>query len=119
MLIGKKQFFSQDPLVGALANEIESRYSGHVVVVNKEVTTPDGNLVTEFDIETRNAVIQVKSGGGKGLAKQILRTQTITDKPVIGYGPNLKPSVVRQIQSEKNLVTTEFDVLLDVIRPDP
>jgi hypothetical protein len=43
-----------------------------VVAVNKEVTAPDGNVVTEFDIETRNAVIQVKSGGGKGLAKQVL-----------------------------------------------
>ena len=58
-----RQFFSQDALVGDLANEIESRYSGHVVTVNKEVTTPDGNVVTEFDIETQNAVIQVKSGG--------------------------------------------------------
>lgn len=67
----EKQFFSQDPLVGVLANEIESRYPGHVVAVNKEVTTPDGNVVTEFDIETQNAVIQVKSGGGKGLAKQV------------------------------------------------
>ena len=57
------QFFSQEPLVGTLANDIESRYPGHVVAVNKEVTTPDGNVVTEFDIETQNAVIQVKSGG--------------------------------------------------------
>jgi hypothetical protein len=113
-----RQLFSQDPLVGALANEIESRYPGHVVAVNKEITTPDGNVAAEFDIETQNAVIQVKSGGGKGLAKQILRTQVVTDKPVIGYGPNLKPSVVRQIQREGNLVITERDVLLDVIRPD-
>jgi len=113
-----RQFSSQDPLVGVLANEIESRYPGHVVAVNKEVTTPDGNVVTELDIETQNSVIQVKSGGGKGLAKQIQRTQTITDKPVIGYGPNLKPSVLRQIQREGNLVTTERHLLLDVIRPD-
>jgi len=115
----RRQFFSQEPLVGVLANEIESRYLGHVVAVNKEVTTPDGNVVTELDIETQNSVIQVKSGGGKGLAKQIQRTQKVTDKPVIGYGPNLKPSVLRQIQREGNLVTTELDVLLDVIRPAP
>ena len=89
-----------------------------MVSVNKEITTPDGNVAAEFDIETQNSVIQVKSGGGKGLAKQIQRTQMVTDKPVIGYGPNLKPSVVRQIQREGNLVTKERDVLLDVIRPD-
>lgn len=114
-----RQFSSPDLLVGELANEIESRYPGHVVAVNKVIMAPDGNVVTEFDIETQNAVIQVKSGGGKGLAKQILRTQMVTDKPVIGYGPDLKPSVVKQIQREGNLVTTERDILLDVIQPHP
>ena len=113
-----RQFSSQDPFVGDLANAIEIRYPDHVVAVNQEVTTPDGNVVTEFDIETQNAVIQVKSGGGKGLAKQISRTQTVTDKPVIGYGPNLKLSVVRQIQREGNLVTTDRNLLLDVTQPD-
>ncbi len=38
-----------------------------------------------------NAVIQVKSGGGKGLTSQVMtKTPRGTDLPVIGYGPDLK-----------------------------
>ena len=113
-----RKFLSQDPLVGDLANDIESRYPGHVEAVNRQIISPDENVATDFDIETKNTVIQVKSGGGKGLAEQILRTQAVTDKPVIGYGPDLKPSVVKQIQREGNLVATDREVLLDLIQPD-
>ena len=113
------RFSSKDKEVGELANEIERRYPGYVEAVNKIIRGDDGLPKTEFDIETKNAVIEVKSGGGKGLAGDLLKKQRHTDKPVIGYGPNLKPSVIAQAEKDGHLVTTDRELLLEVIRPDP
>ena len=41
----------------------------------------DGTLLTDADILTKNAIIQVKSGGGKGLGSQIQRTEAGTGIP--------------------------------------
>jgi RHS repeat-associated protein len=111
-----KTFTSDDPYVADLANKIEARYPGHVVAVNKPILRPDGTTFTDFDIETQNAVIQVKSKG-KGLANQMARTETVTNKVVIGYGPKLKPSVVKEIEGRGGLVTKDESLLLDVLKP--
>ncbi len=90
---GARTFTSTDPLVGSLANKIEAAYPGHVVGVNVPVRNAAGQLVTDADILLQNAVIQVKSGGGKGLTSQLIRTEQATGLPTIGYGPTLKPSL--------------------------
>jgi len=72
-------FASEDPLVADLANKIEIRYPGHVVGVNRKIRDTRGKIVTEIDIELQNANIQVKSGGGKGLTRQVIQTQAISD----------------------------------------
>ncbi|XXF79241.1 toxin TcdB middle/N-terminal domain-containing protein [Myxococcaceae bacterium GXIMD 01537] len=113
---GGGRFASTDPHVADLANKIEARYPGHVLSVNRVVRDAGGRVVTDFDIELQNSVIQVKSKG-KGLASQIDRTAAVTSKPVIGYGPELKPSVVREVQRRGGLVTTDEATLLDVVRP--
>ena len=111
-----RTFTSNDPYVADLANKIEARYPGHVVAVNKPVYRADGSLLTDFDIETQNAVIQVKSAGN-GLADQMARTATGTNKVVIGYGPKLKPSVVKSIERQGGLVTKNESLLLDILKP--
>lgn len=58
-------FSSPDKHVADLANKIEDIYPGHVVGVNVSIRDENGNLVTDADILLKNAVIQVKSGGGK------------------------------------------------------
>jgi hypothetical protein len=65
--------------------------------VNVPVRIAAGQLVTDADILLQNAVIQVKSGGGKGMTSQLGRTEKATGLPTIGYGPTLKPSVVNGI----------------------
>ncbi|MFY0582866.1 RHS repeat-associated core domain-containing protein [Cystobacter fuscus] len=110
------KFSSTDPHVADLANKIDDLYPGHVLSVNKVVRDADGRIVTDFDIELQNAVIQVKSKGN-GLASQMERTAAVTDKPVIGYGPKLKPSVVREVQRRGGLVTTDEAMLLEVVKP--
>ena len=62
-----KMFTSSDKYVGETANAIEFKFPGKVVDVNKNVYRYDGTKLTDFDIELDSVVIQVKSGGGKGL----------------------------------------------------
>ena len=72
-------------------------------------------LVTDADILLKNAVLQIKSGGRKGLAGQLRRTEAATDLPVIGFGPTLKGSVVKEAGRQGSLITRSLDDLLDVI----
>jgi hypothetical protein len=53
-------------------------------------------------------IIQVKSKN-KGLAAQMDRTVSIADKVIIGGGPDLKPSVMKEVQRRGGLVTTDED----------
>ncbi|MDO5560512.1 MAG: DUF1906 domain-containing protein [Oscillospiraceae bacterium] len=91
----RKVFTSNDPLVGDLATNIEANLSGRVVGVNKIIIGDDGLIKTDLDIELDNAVLQVKKGGGKGMVSQLERTAKITNKTVIGYGPDIKGSIVK------------------------
>jgi len=87
-------FASPDPLVGELATSIEKAIPGQVVSINRTVYNAKGKIATDFDIELTNAVLQVKSGAGKGLTSQLERTAAVTNKEVIGYGPNIRQSII-------------------------
>lgn len=110
---GGRIFSSQDPLVGDLATDIDFEYPGMVEDVNRTVKDPlTGLPITDFDIETDNAVIQVKSGGGKGLTTQMKNTKRATTKEVIAYGPKLKPSVIKSVETEGfKVFTTEKELI--------
>lgn len=114
---GQRTFTSDDPGVAQLANEIEATYPGHVKGVNVPLYRPDGTVATDADILLQNAVLQVKSGGGTGLTSQLLRTQAVTDLPVIGYGPNLGGTLIRNIGASGGLVTRDKTLLIQVIAP--
>lgn len=112
-----RTFSSADPLVADLANAIEEAYPGHVVDVNVPMMDATGRAVTDADILLQNAVIQVKSGPGKGLTTQLLNTQAVTNLPVIGYGPQLGGSVMRGVQANGGLVTRDSQLLIKVVAP--
>jgi len=91
-----KNFTSTDPLVGELATSIDTKFPGKVQDVNvirrDQIT---GRVLTDFDIELDNAIIQVKVGGGKGMVSQLEESAKLTNKTVIGYGPDLKGSIIK------------------------
>lgn len=113
--ISSKVFSSPDPLVGDLAKEIEKTYSGRVVGVNVIAFDSLGRKVTDFDIETDKIVVQVKSGRGTGLTKQMIKTQTVTSKEVVAYGPKLGKHVIRSVETNGFKVFTKKDKLIDYI----
>ena len=111
-----RTFTSKDPLVGGLANDIEANYSGMVVDVNKVIKDPStGKIITDFDIETDRAVIQVKSGKGTGLTKQMEASKSATTKEVIAYGPKLGKHIIKNLKANGFRVFTKKQELIDYL----
>ena len=115
----KRIFTSPDKYVAETANAIEARFPGRVIDVNKDVYRPNGTKLTDFDIELDNIVIQVKSGTGEGLTRQMVMSSTGTEKIVIGYTPNLNPSshLVRNAKRDalhRTGMSEGFDVFTDL-----
>lgn len=106
-----------DPLVPELADEIHARYPGHMKAQGVDVVGADGKPLTDFDIVTGNAVIQVKDGSGKGALKQALNTQSLTDYPVIVYLPKGRGSVIKSLEEAGIMVTRDKETLMQVIAP--
>ena len=114
----RRRFESDDPLVADLANKIEARYPGHIVGVNRKIRDTRGRVVTDIDIELQNANIQVKSGGGRGLTRQVIATQAVSEKPIVVFGTDLGRHVQRSVARQGALATTNENLLLEVIKPD-
>ncbi|MFF3518843.1 ALF repeat-containing protein, partial [Streptomyces sp. NPDC002573] len=106
-----------DPLVPELVDDINARYPGLVRAQGVDVVGADGKVLTDFDIVTQNAVVQVKSGSGKGALKQALKTQELTDYPVIVYLPQARGSVIKSLQQAGIIVTRDKNDLLDILAP--
>jgi hypothetical protein len=102
---------------GGVVMSENTRFLGHVVGVNVPMQNLAGQLVTDADILLRNAVVQVKSGSGTGLTSQLVRTQSVTSLPVIGYGPTLGGALVRGIQRAGGLVTRDRQLLIRIVVP--
>jgi hypothetical protein len=76
--------------------------------------SPPGQLVTDADIQLQNAIIQGKSGGGRGLTSLVSRTEQAMGIPTIGYGRTLKPIVLISINQAGGLVTTCRRLLIEL-----
>ena len=105
-------FNSDDPLVGDLANEIEAAKPGMVKGLNIDVFRPDGTKATDVDIQVDGAAIQVKSGSGAGLTRQMNTTKQLTGLRTIAYGPELGPTLQRNLRSLGYEVYTKKEDLL-------
>ena len=67
------------------------------------------------NLELDNIVIQVKTGGGKGLTKQLVESANYTGKIAIGYVPNIKPSVLKEANENGFQVFRNTDDLIEFI----
>ena len=85
--------------------------------MNKPVYKADGTLLTDYDIELDNAIIQVKKGTGKGATTQAINTASSTTKEVIVYLPEQKSTaaVVKGLQDKGFKVFTSLDELLEYV----
>jgi len=113
-------FSSPDPLVGDLANAIESAHPGSVAGVNVNLTNPNtpNARATEADILLRNGtVIQVKSQGYGGLSGQMQRTASATGQRVVGYAPNAPRAAIASGRNTGLEIYTSEAELLAAVAP--
>ena len=75
-----------------------------------------GELRTDFDVELTDAVIQVKSGSGKGIGAQVTRTQEVTTKQVIVYAPKMGSHAQAEATRRGAKVFTSKDELIKYLR---
>jgi hypothetical protein len=104
------KFESPDPLVPELARQIDAGRPGSVMYINRNIIDPATHLdrLTEYDIETDKAVIQVKSTADvEGMGKQLLRSASVSDKQVIGYAPLATPGRLAQLRAQGHQVFTD------------
>lgn len=112
-------FVSNDPMVGKTATTIDQVLPGAVKDVNVPIKNSEIGLSSDADIMLKNGdVIEVKSGGGTGATTQVANQAKIIGDSgeVIVYGPNLKPSVVKGIESSGTKVFKRLDDLLSYIK---
>lgn len=92
-------FRSPDEHVADVANAIEASLPGRVVGVNTKRGMNSGSP-REIDIDLGNLLVQVKGGNARGLTGQILRTESSTGVPTIGYAPGISDAAWRNAASE-------------------
>ena len=110
-------FTSRDPLVGDLANTLEAALPGLVAGVNVDALRSDGTKLTDYDIKlTDGTIIQVKSGGGKGLTSQMDATAAATGQRVIAYGPDLGGTLERSLKQRGYEVYRDPQSLINALR---
>ena len=86
--------------------------------INREIVNPADRLnsLTEYDIETDKAVIQVKSGTKlEGMGTQMTISESVSDKIVIGYAPEALPGRLAQLKSQGHLVFTDSTSLISYL----
>ncbi|HEX6605364.1 MAG TPA: hypothetical protein VF276_00470, partial [Chloroflexia bacterium] len=110
------------PFIDELAIQLRRIFGSENVRTNFPVINSKGKPV-EIDIETPNAIIEVKSGGATGLGSQVeVRVKdpmlNPTGKPVIGYGPErMKGAVYDYINTHGGIAARNIDEILDIIVP--
>ena len=78
----------KDPGVKEIVMAIEEAHPGSVKAIEMGVSKNNSDLYTDFDIVTDTHVIQVKTGSGKKIVKQLEKSQSLTDYEVIGFDAN-------------------------------
>ena len=87
----------------ALEGQVAQRFKEKLVSFQRKVWV-GGKQIGEIDVELDNVIIEVTKGegGGKfGQAQKLLNNRSMnpSGKPVIVYGPDLKPGLVRQLRA--------------------
>jgi hypothetical protein len=109
----------KEPLTGTLAQAIHDQSPGDVVAVGRRIIDPSFpgiKELTDLDIETRRAVIQVKSGAPAGLSRQLAASRTVTSKPSIGFAPEMTDGQLARYVTRGDIVFRDMPSLLAFLR---
>jgi hypothetical protein len=108
----------KEPLTPSVAKAIHARWPGSIRYIGRQVVnpaSPEGNALTDLDIQTDHVVIQVKSGGSDGLSKQIDKSTMVTQAPVVAFSPKMSQSRLTWYREHGYTVFRRLPDLLDFL----
>jgi hypothetical protein len=108
-----------EPLLPDVVRAIRTQAPGSVRYVARKIVDawrPGLHLLTEIDIETDTAVVQVKAGATRGLARQIDQSRRVTGKPIIALAPRMTDVSLAWYRAKGYTVFRDLDDLLDFLR---
>jgi hypothetical protein len=111
----------KDALTARTTRAIEAQSHGSVRYIDRGVVNRDSvhlDALTDIDIETDSAAIQVKSGGTRELSTQMIKTSTVTGKKVIGFAPEMTDARFSWYRSRGYLIVRNLDDLLRALRDE-
>ena len=112
-----KVYTSTSPYVGELATNIEKEFPNKIIGFERDIFKPDDTKLTDFDIELDNLIIEVKSGSGNKLTKQMDNILSVAgEKTVVVYGPTLGKHIKKAMTDRGVRIFTNQKDLLDFIR---
>ena len=121
----QERFPSTDPQVAETASAIDDAFPGGVQGHNVDVFRPDGTKLTDLDIVTDQAVVEVKTGRGRGLGAQVDRIteamaqEGLDGRQLVVYLPDMPPSsaVAQEATRRGALVVHDLDELVGIVGP--
>jgi uncharacterized protein YukE len=108
----------KDELTARTVRSIEALSPNSVRYIDRPIVNHDSphlDALTDIDIETETAVIQVKSGGTRDLSKQLVKTASVTGKRVLALAPNMTDSRLAWYRDHGYTVARSIEELLHLL----
>ena len=102
-----------------LEAKVARRFYKELVNFNEDIFNRNGTKFTEIDVELKNVIIEVASGGGKGKTKQMINQLLVAQKKgkaYIVFAPNLGLHLRKKAQELGIKVYNTLDELEDGVR---
>jgi len=105
-----------------LTGQVARRYKNVLKHFEKDVFDDAGRVLTDFDVELDNAIIEVTNGIGRGKPGQLAnRIIPNANKPVIFFGPKVTSAArLREIEATGAIVVNtleELDAIVKSLHP--
>jgi hypothetical protein len=103
-------------------SELERLEPGIVLKENVPVNDANGASITDYDIVTKQAVIECKSGpfNDPVMAEKVFLQASVqavtTSKPIVIYAPDMNPTLVARLTSAGRLVATNMNDLFALVK---
>lgn len=114
------RFFGKiDPLIKTTAEAIEAAMPNSVLSVERKIVNPlTGKVLTDYDIELNDYIIEVNDGGGEGKLSQIVdNIQSTTKKEVVLFSPRMGGAVEKSMKANNINAFRDVKDLIDYITP--
>jgi uncharacterized protein YukE len=109
----------RERLTARVAAAIHVHSPGTLLYVDRQVIDREStalNALTDIDLETGTAAIQLKAGRTDGLSTQMEKTRSVTGKTVVALAPKMDDATWQRYQRHGDVVFRNLEDLLEFLR---